>query len=235
MSAISEMLSSAFSELIYEKKEDGQKGGRKEEPEKKDFPGEDVETIRETIDEPGSLAEFDKVIGMLESRDPKTVSRAVASIGRISDEGRLALIAIFSKNPEGRKAAMARLKGKPALLEMVFSESLSRETSSEALELLASMLDSLDDRRALCALVCNHRDRKVRMRALGMIKDVKWLIDIAYASKFEDARWEAIERLKDRKVDIDKEDLRQDDTLGLIADALVKSSITEEEVVEYMG
>src|SRR5262249_429023 len=71
-------------------------------------------------------------------------------------------------------------------------------------------------------------------RALSRIRDIKWLLETAYGSKFEDTRWEAIEQLRDMRVDIDKGDLRRDETLSGLADQLVKSSTSEGEGVEDM-
>src|SRR4030095_3692805 len=232
MSAISDLLNSAFSELIYDKK-----NGKTEE--KAETPVDEGklkknETIRETIEEPGSLAEFDRVLGMLESNDPNIKSRGMVELDKMSDENRLACVAIFSKNPQARSAAISKLKKKAALLEVVFSESLFTDSSESALSELASMIDDLSDQKALVTVACNHRDRRIRMKALSSVKEVKWLIDAAYASRYEDTRWEAIERLSDMHVDIDKEDLRQDDTLTVLADQLVKSSISAEEIIADM-
>jgi hypothetical protein len=238
MSAISDLIGSAFSELMYDKKEkkaeEAQEEEKQEEPKKGVSGKKSYETIRETIGDPGSLAEFDRILGMLESNDSATRARGIAALDKMSDENRLACIAIFSKNPEARKAVMKRLRKRASLLDIVFSESLFRDTSAAAMEELASMLGDIEDQKVLTTLVCYHKDKRTRMKALSSIKDVKWLIEVAYSSRFEDSRWESIERLKDLNVDIDKEDLRQDDTLAILADQLVKSSISGDEIVEDM-
>jgi hypothetical protein len=231
MSAISDLLSSAFSELIYDKppqdapaQEEGKPPARKKS----------YEPVREGTAPAGSLAEFDRVLGMLESSDSRTKARGIGALGSISDENRIACVAIFSRNPEARKAAVKRLRGSPSLLAIIFSESLFHDTSLSALGELSEALGELKDEKALVTLACNHSDRKTRRKALDSVKDVKWLIEIAYSSRYEDSRWDAIERLKALRVDIDHEDLRQDDTLVGLADQLVKSSASEEEVIEDM-
>ncbi len=243
MSAISDFLSSAFSELFYDK--DAQLGEVRKAPQgppreeehpirKEGFRRKGYETLPEPISAEGSLAEFDRVLNMLESGDSRLKTRALSALESISDDNRLACIAIFSKNEEARKAALELVVKKPSALAVIFSESLYRDTKKAAMAALSSMLEAIEEQRVLAVLASNHREKRVRMRALSEVKEIKWLLDIAYASRFEDSRWEAIERLKDLNVDIDKEDLRHDETLSDLADQLVRSSTQEEDVVEDM-
>ncbi|MFN7990766.1 MAG: hypothetical protein U0R44_01270 [Candidatus Micrarchaeia archaeon] len=237
MSAISDFLSSAFSELFYDREPALGQTPVKQPPAeemRKSIKRRGYESIPESISQSGSLAEFDRILGMLESGDTRTKAKAIGALDQISDDNRISCVAIFSKNQEARKAAMNKVKGKPSLLNIIFFESLFRDSSSEALDQLASMMEELKDQRSFCTLACNHRDRKTRMKALASITDVKWLLELAYSSRFEDTRWQAIERLKDMRVDIDREDLRHDDTLSVIADQLVKSSLEEGQIVEDM-
>ncbi len=244
MSAISDFLSSAFSELFYEKDQPSGSARRvpqapelvEERPAEKNegFRRKGYDTMPEPISAQGSLAEFDRVLSMLESGDSRVTSRALSAIEGISDDNRLACIAIFSKNPEARKAALDLVGKKPYALAVIFSESLYRDTKGAAMTALSSMVEGIAEQRVLAVLASNHKEKRIRMRALSSVKEIKWLLDIAYASRFEDSRWEAIERLRDMNVDIDKEDLRHDETLSDLADQLVRSSTPEEDVVEDM-
>ncbi len=242
MSAISDFLSSAFSELFYDKEPQAPVGEVHKAPprveeqplRKEGFKRRGYEAIQEPISAAGSLAEFDRVLSMLESGDSRLKTRAMGALESISDDNRLACIAIFSKNAEARKAALDLVAKKPSALAVIFSESVYRDTRTSAIGILSAMLEAINEQKVLAVLASNHKEKRVRMRALASIKEIKWLLDIAYASRYEDARWEAIERLKDLNVDIDKEDLRHDDTLSDLADQLVRSSTPEEEVIDDM-
>lgn len=181
-----------------------------------------------------SLSDFDRILEMLESNNSAIREKGIAALGGLSEDNRIACIAIFSKNAEARSAALEKISGSPELLSTVYSESKFRDTSEAAMQKLVSMMEKLKSQRALALIASNHKDKEKRMRALRELKDANALLEVAYSSRFEDGRWEAIESLKDMKIDIGKDDLRHDDTLMSLADQLVKSSTTEAEIIEDM-
>lgn len=217
MKSIRDIFSSAVSELVLD---EGQKGEAKKE---------EAAPVPEGKSEPGSLAEFDRIMGMLESANGETRAKGLSAMEKLGGN-RLACVAIFSSNAEARKAALERLSDSPDLLCAIFSETRFRDASSGALK----ALEGKKTPGALAIVASNHPDRERRMKALKEISDADALLEVAYGSKFEDSRWEAIAILRGRKIDIGMDDLRHDDTLMVLADQLVKSTASEEEAVEDM-
>ena len=191
-------------------------------------------TIPEQKMDGNSLSEFDRILEMLESGNSSMREKGIAALEKLSEDNRIACIAIFSNNADARNAALERISKNPELLSTVFSESKFRDTSGAAMQKLVAMMEKLKSQRALALIASNHKDREKRMRALRELKDANALLEVAYSSRFEDGRWEAIGNLKDMKIDIGKDDLRHDDTLMSLADQLVKSSTTEAEIIEDM-
>ena len=219
MKSIKDMFSSAVSELVLDdssKKAEPQAGKKETPPAEKS--------------EPGSLSDFDRIMGMLESGSKQTRDKAFSELGSLASE-RLACVAVFSKNSEAREAALERISANTDLICAVFAETRYKDTSDKALEMLVS---GEHTPRSNALIASSHPSRERRMRALKEIKDANALLEVAYGSRFEDARWEAISALKYMKIDIGLDDLRHDDTLMGLADQLVKSSATEEDVIADM-
>jgi hypothetical protein len=224
MKSLKDLFSSAVSELVLDQKEEPVK----EEKIQK------YSTMPEQKMDGNTLSDFDRILEMLDSESATVRAKGISALDNLSEENRLACIAIFSRNTEARKAALERISKNPELLSTVYSESKFRDTSDAAMQKLVSMMEKLKCQRALALIAGNHKDRDKRMRALREIKDANALLEVAYSSRFEDGRWEAIGNLKDMKIDIGQDDLRHDDTLMSLADQLVKSSAAEDEIIEDM-
>lgn len=214
-----------MSELVLDSKEEESKEEKMEVS---------YSTISEQKMEGNTLTEFDRILNLLDSENAQARAKGIESLEKLSEENRIACVAIFSRNSEARKAALDRISKNPELLSTVYSESKFRDTTEAAMQKLVSMMEKLKCQRALALIAGNHKDRDRRMRALREIKDANALLEVAYGSRFEDGRWEAIGNLKGMKIDIGQDDLRHDDTLMSLADQLVKSSTSEEEIIEDM-
>ncbi|HSB47137.1 MAG TPA: hypothetical protein VLD37_03920 [Candidatus Bilamarchaeum sp.] len=228
MKSLKELFSSAMSELILDEKKEEPVQAKEEQIQK-------FQTISEQKMDGNSLSDFDRILEMLESENTASRNKGIRSLENLSEDNRLLCIAIFSRNAEARMAALDRISKNPELLSTVYSESKFRDTSEAAMQKLVAMMERLKSQRALALIAGNHPDRDKRMRALRQIKEANALLEVAYNSRFEDGRWEAIGSLKDLKIDIGQDDLRHDDTLMSLADQLVKSSTSEEEIIEDMG
>ncbi len=231
------MLSNAFSEFVIEDKiEDEedfvesteQKTAKKASfsRSKKSKDAEPERLSRPKKDDP--YAAFDEILA-------KSSGKAKANLEKLSDSNKVACVAMFSKNDEARKSAVEIVGDNPELLSIICAESQYKDSAKLALDKLTELENKLENPRSLATLACNCNDKKKRLESVRKIKEISALLDVAYGSRFEDSRWEAISMLKEMGIDIDDSDLKHDETLVGSMRRLIKSSATQEEIVNEMG
>jgi len=192
--------------------------------------GQDSATM--VFSKDNTMATLRRINALLESQG---FERAIAEIQSLDDTVAAAVYSAYGNTAAVRMAALRCASKDEEALASIVLETPYCDTAKAAMDLLESVPETQRGQAAWTVIASRHQNSQKRKESMARIHDPELLLEVAFSSKYEDSRWEAISRLRALSKEPDPERLRKSISDHVTAERFMRSEWSQDELMDYIA